>query len=383
MIRNFLVLSLAIPLCGHCQSYAGSPFYSPVSAIPSTAHVEGYAHGSIKANGIVIDLSELVPWSSPDMDEIRGGEIVQADVDGRKPTQLFRFYRQYGRLNVVFGYDLLAEPVEGTDKIKCTFSALTDLPVSYWHHNKEIAPVALPADLTPLVIESGDVISIATLPLGPGRIAVVHYLRLTRTDVTPDLANNDPTDNGTADPDFAEPRGDLLRRVADHYRSASSFEVKGTATALVPGTSWRASYDFDTEAAQPSFLPLSLRTASMQFVSTVGNPGETLAVEGATDPKPPNRFGMVPFGQYNELARRLIDAQEIGTETMTVEGHTYPCEIIDAAYDYSPSFKPHSVIQHKHFSIDPRELLVLRETKTTAGLDWTAEVTAFSFDRPP
>jgi hypothetical protein len=36
------------------------------------------------------------------------------------------------------------------------------------------------------VINSGDAISIATLPLGQGKIAPVHYLRLTRTDLTPD-----------------------------------------------------------------------------------------------------------------------------------------------------------------------------------------------------
>jgi len=130
---------------------------------------------------VVIDLSDSVPLSSPGFDDIRGWS-VQARVDGSKPTQTFHFYIQYDRLNVVFGYDLLAEPVEGTDKIKCSFSALTDAETG-WQHNKQVVPVALPADLTPLVIKSGDAISITTLPLGQGKIAVVHYLRLTRTDL--------------------------------------------------------------------------------------------------------------------------------------------------------------------------------------------------------
>ena len=91
-------------------------------------------------------------------------------------------------LNVTFGYDLLVEPVEGTDKIKCTFSALTDPSGYAWSRNKGVVPVALPADLAPLVIKSGDAISITTLPLGQGKIASVHYLRLTRTDVTPESA---------------------------------------------------------------------------------------------------------------------------------------------------------------------------------------------------
>jgi len=183
MVKYCLAFSLAIPLCGQCQSYADSPFYGKVPAIPSTAHVEGYSHGSIKANGVVIDLSESVPYSSRDFDEIRGWSVA-ASVDGSKPAQTFHFYIQYDRLNVTFGYDLLVEPVEGTEMIKCTFSSLTDPEVG-WRRNKDVAPVSLPADLTPLVIKSGDAISITTLPLGPGKIASVHYLQLTRTDLAP------------------------------------------------------------------------------------------------------------------------------------------------------------------------------------------------------
>jgi hypothetical protein len=184
MFKYFLAFSLAVPLCGYSQSYADSPFYRPASTIPSTAHVEGYSHGSIKANGVVIDLSESVPSSSPDFDEIRGWS-VWAGADRTKPSQTFRFYILYDHLNVAFGYDLLAEPIEGTDKIRCTFSAFSNPPDSISLLSRGVVPAALPADLTPLVIKSGDVISIATLPLGRGRIAVVHYLRLTRTDITP------------------------------------------------------------------------------------------------------------------------------------------------------------------------------------------------------
>jgi hypothetical protein len=52
--------------------------------------------------------------------------------------------------------------------------------------NKHIPVVALAGDLSPFVIKSGDAISITTLPLGPGKIAVVQYLRLIRTDLAHD-----------------------------------------------------------------------------------------------------------------------------------------------------------------------------------------------------
>ncbi len=190
MLRYFLLLSLALPLSGSCQTYADSPFYQPVGAIPSAAHVDGYVHGSINANGVIIDLSQWVPESSPDFDQIRGWSAA-ADVDGSKPAQVFHFYTQYDHMNpvVVFGYDLLAEPVAGTDKIRCTFSALTT-PLGWdWHQNKDVRPVALPADLTPVIVRSGDVLAIRTLPLGPGGIAAVHYLRLIRTDQRPTTAH--------------------------------------------------------------------------------------------------------------------------------------------------------------------------------------------------
>ena len=130
MLKYFLVFSLALPLCGHGQSYVDSPFYKPISAIPSSAYAEYMPNGSIKANGIVIDLSEWrsAPLTSPDFDEI-GGWQIQADVDRNGPVRVFQYYAQYNNLNVTFAYDLLAQP-EGTDKIKCTFSALTDLALT-------------------------------------------------------------------------------------------------------------------------------------------------------------------------------------------------------------------------------------------------------------
>lgn len=185
MIKYLLAFVLIVPVCGYCQSYADSPFYRTTTAVPSTAHVEGYEHGSIKANGVVIDLSESVPSSSPDFDEIRGWS-EGAWVDRSIPAHTFHFYIQYDHLNpvVVFGYDLLVEPVKGTDKIKCTFSTLTDPENRLTLRNKHVAPVALSTDPSPFVIKSGDAISITTLPLGRGKITSVHYLRLTRTDLT-------------------------------------------------------------------------------------------------------------------------------------------------------------------------------------------------------
>src|SRR5258708_325165 len=52
MTKCLLAFALSIPLCGQCQTYADSPFYRTTTAVPTTAHVEGWEHGSIKANGV-------------------------------------------------------------------------------------------------------------------------------------------------------------------------------------------------------------------------------------------------------------------------------------------------------------------------------------------
>jgi hypothetical protein len=186
MFKYLLAFAVAVPASSYCQSYADSPFYQTAAAVPSTAHVEGWSHGSTNASGIVIDLSERVNSSSSDFDDIRGWS-VHSWVDRRKPDHTFHYYLQYDQLNVIFGYDLRVEPVKGTDEIRCTFSALTDpeeLPSSGWSRSKDTPVVALQGDLSPFVIKSGSVISITTLPLGKGRIPVIHYLRLTRIDLT-------------------------------------------------------------------------------------------------------------------------------------------------------------------------------------------------------
>jgi peroxiredoxin len=181
----------------------------------------------------------------------------------------------------------------------------------------------------------------------------------------------------------AQSRLDLLHRVADHYNNADTFDVKGTASALIPGTSWRATYDFESEGAQPGFLPLNVRKPYMRVVSDAGRGVRwTLAVPGATDPRPQS-FGSVPLGQYDVIAMRLVNAEKIGTETLTVDGHAYSCEIIDATYDYSPAFKPNSQIMHKHFWVAPAELVVLRETRPMPDFEWTGDVMSFSFNQPP
>jgi hypothetical protein len=186
--RFLLIIPLAIPLCGYSQGYDDSPFYKVVSAVPSTARAVGQENIRMRANGIVIDVSMLEPAPFTP-------RLSDAWADRSTPEHIFHYFRQYYELNAVFGYDLRVEPIEGTDQVRCTFTALSDPeddpPNNFqkWGmglRNKHMPVVPLPGDLRPFVIKSGDAISITTLPLGPGKVAVVQYLRLTRTDLADD-----------------------------------------------------------------------------------------------------------------------------------------------------------------------------------------------------
>jgi peroxiredoxin len=175
-----------------------------------------------------------------------------------------------------------------------------------------------------------------------------------------------------------------MRRSAAYYKTVSSFKIKGTASAMVPGSSWRASYDVEIEGAQPAFLPLSSGGSSMKVTSIIGNFRETLAVPGATDPMPAIGLTVREFGDGRDLIDHLIDARKIGTESIPMQGHTYSCEIIDAVYDLSPEFKPHSQVEHRRISIDPTTLWVLRETRPDEKLgEWVGTVTSITINEPP
>ena len=78
----------------------------------------------------------------------------------------------------------------------------------------------------------------------------------------------------------------------------------------------------------------------------------------------------------------MVAAIKSGTETVVVEGHAHDCEIVDVTYDSSLDYRPHSKTEHHHLWIDPKDLIVLRETAPADETEWTADVTFVSFDRP-
>ena len=70
---------------------------------------------------------------------------------------------------------------------------------------------------------------------------------------------------------IGQSRVELLKSVEHYCASSNSFVVKGQASAILPGTSWKVSYSFETQAMQSSFIPPDVRSAEMLDISRVGS----------------------------------------------------------------------------------------------------------------
>jgi len=69
---------------------------------------------------------------------------------------------------------------------------------------------------------------------------------------------------------IAQSRVELLKNVEHRYANANSFEVKGRVSGILPGMTWKVSYGFDTQAMQPTFIPVEVQSAAMLDISKVG-----------------------------------------------------------------------------------------------------------------
>ncbi|MDE3200042.1 MAG: TlpA family protein disulfide reductase [Acidobacteriota bacterium] len=182
----------------------------------------------------------------------------------------------------------------------------------------------------------------------------------------------------------AESPMDQLKRTAEYYRTIDSFDVKGTVTANIPETSWQGTYEYETEGAQPRYLPMDVHSSTLQTVTRVGAFKLQRVVNGATDPKPDIETGLPAFGEFDHLTDHLVSAQKVGTAVIPFEGKNHLCDVIDAEYDFSPDFKPHTQVEHHTIVIDPATLAVLRETRPDPKVgEWIATVTSFTVHQSP
>ena len=176
---------------------------------------------------------------------------------------------------------------------------------------------------------------------------------------------------------------DLVRRSAAFYRGLDSFDIKGSASADIPGTSWRVFVAVETAAAAPSLLPSAMHASEKQGATNFSNFRPSRVNSTSTDPFPNRSIVMPILPGFSDLDRRLLHAGRVGAETLNYQGRKLACEIVDATYDESPEFKPHSQYSHARLWINPETLWVLKEAVPDSGVrEWTFVVESMTFHQP-
>jgi hypothetical protein len=164
-----VLLFLASPLLGSAQPYIDTPFYKLSGGSPAGAAAR-WSGSPTFANGTTTEITMFVNHS--------GGWDEGMQVDGKPGAQVLHWFAAFYKPHATFGYDLLLEPLSRTTKIRCTFSAMTEPEHGFQLRDTSSSMVPLPEPLTPLVIESGDTISIRFSPEGVPDKPFVQYLKI-------------------------------------------------------------------------------------------------------------------------------------------------------------------------------------------------------------
>jgi hypothetical protein len=169
-----LSLILAVPHLA-AQSYENSPFYQKGDSAPQSAKHRYTAH----ANGVTATISvafpshEFAPWNEG------------MKVDGPNGHQIIHRWIEDLHSHVYFGYDLILEPVPGTQQVTCTFKPLTVSPQSSAALDPTLPSPPIPEGLDPLLLQDGETFNISMLPEAEHRYKLVEYVQVEVSHTAP------------------------------------------------------------------------------------------------------------------------------------------------------------------------------------------------------
>ena len=151
IVQSVLLLtSASVPCTISAQTYEYSPFYQKVAAPP----VGAFHRWTPRANGVIVNIR---------MTNVGGVWNEGMRVDGPKGQEVIHLFLDETRSSVSFAYDLLVEPIAGTQQVRCTFkpqSAEAFPPGA--HQSFPQAPLS--GLLDPLIVNDGDTIAISMIP---------------------------------------------------------------------------------------------------------------------------------------------------------------------------------------------------------------------------
>lgn len=174
---------VAIPALAVGQSYQNAPFYQ-LAKQPPAGVIFRWGGRPTEANGIS---TQIVMSVHP-----TGGWEEGMRVDGQPGAQVLHWYAAFYKPHATFGYNLLLEPIPGSTRIRCTFSTMTEPEGGFGLRDTSSSLVQLPEPLTPLIVESGDTVSVSFLPEPTLEKTFVQSLTITLKPRTKD-GNTEPS----------------------------------------------------------------------------------------------------------------------------------------------------------------------------------------------
>jgi cytochrome c biogenesis protein CcmG, thiol:disulfide interchange protein DsbE len=150
----------------------------------------------------------------------------------------------------------------------------------------------------------------------------------------------------------------LLQETADYYATLDGYEFDGVLNSQLPGTGWElntpVSLNFPLKGSLPASSPYYFEANRFQR----GTPVKTGPVRDQSLPE----FVYPVIGRFDQIAKAVVSAQEIGNEILQLNHHSETCEILKVRYS---STEEHPHTEFVTYWINPASHLVLRERFTT------------------
>ncbi|WP_263366328.1 hypothetical protein [Edaphobacter bradus] len=164
-LQRALLLFVALPLISaavRAQSYEHSPIYQKIAAPPAGAIDRWHP----TANDVTVNIT---------MTNVGSIWNEAMHVDGSNGQEIIHLIIEETKNNIAFAYDLLVQPIEGSQQVRCTFKpqAPDTFPQSMKFPHMPISD-----SLEPVVIDNGGTIAISMIPDPDKKQKLVQYLQM-------------------------------------------------------------------------------------------------------------------------------------------------------------------------------------------------------------
>ena len=186
-------------------------------------------------------------------------------------------------------------------------------------------------------------------------------------------------------PSYGQSAAQLLQDTAAYYRTLTGYEIDGHSNVKIPNSPWQ--WNGEIKLIGPH------RDITDDGAVTIASGGAQIRAlrpfmsdPDAGGPEPQASMPFAIFGRFDHIADSVVTVEQIGSESLQLNGKTVQCSILRV--NYTPSTYEHSHPEQITYWIDPSRHLVLKDVLTfEAGRAipqalWTVTYDSLTFNRP-